>query len=71
MVWFAIVKKFTNIAMFVWKFGIWFGRNLAERIRRSTARPSLIVLFLVKGIKPIFVTHFTIRPIYSQHQRII
>ena len=24
----------------VWKleFGIWFGRNLAERIRRSTAR---------------------------------
>ena len=23
MGWFAIVKKFTNIAMFVWKFGIW------------------------------------------------
>ena len=22
MGWFAIVKKFTNIAMFVWKFGI-------------------------------------------------
>ena len=47
MGWFAIVKKFTNIAMFVWKleFGIWFGRNLAERIRRSTAR---LRKFLIK-----------------------
>ena len=47
MGWFVIVKKFTNIAMFVWKleFGIWFGRNLAERIRRSTAR---LRKFLIK-----------------------
>ena len=40
MGWFVIVKKFTNIAMLEWKleFRILFGRNLAERIRRSTDR---------------------------------
>ena len=44
MGWFAIVKKFTNIAMFVWKFGI---QNLVwtepSRADSQIDRPPLFV----------------------------
>ena len=42
MGWFAIVKKFTNIAMFVWKFGIqnlvWTEPRRAVDLRIRSAR---------------------------------